>query len=116
MEDPVAQERIRRGPHAYDPVEGKHGAYVRRPYQHADYPKMMLHIARPDRSAFNTELEHESAIREWQRLMDLSIVRNPAEEKAWLAAHPFPEQESNSHLASAPEAPKSAKKTKSRTA
>jgi hypothetical protein len=114
MEDPVQQEKIRRGPHAYDPIEGKHGAYVRRPYKHADYPKMMLQIPRPDRKAFDTELEHESAVREWQRLMDQSIVSNPAEEKAWLTAHPSAEQLLGP--AAALEVPKSAKKAKSRTA
>jgi hypothetical protein len=44
--------------------------------------------------------------------MDQSIVNNPAEEKAWLAAHPEP------HSADEPreEVSKPAKKAKSRTA
>lgn len=108
MEDPAAQERIRRGSHSYDPAEGKHGAYVTKPYRFQAYPKMMARIERPDRKAFKTELDHEAAVREWQTEMDKSIVQNVAEEKAWLATNEAPE----------PAAAKStpAKKLKSRSA
>lgn len=90
IDDPAKQEQIRRGPHRYEPTEGKHGAYVPMPYVHSDYPKQMATIPAPQFAQFkgqpNAQERFDLALREWDTACSASIVKNRAEEQAWLKA------------------------------
>ena len=89
MEDPGAQEKIRRSSHEYRPELGKHGAYVEKPYMHQEYPKAMLTIAAPNREDFkgpSAGLDFETALKQWDMEVMASIVRSKAEENEWKAS------------------------------
>lgn len=102
MEDPAEQEKIRRGPHEYIPTAGKHGAYVSKPYQRQEYPKMMGTLPQPklrdfQRSAAGVLLppdvanaNFQAAMADWDAYMTRSIVKNAAEEKQWLRENGTP--------------------------
>ncbi len=110
MEDPVEQEKIRRGPHAYSPVDGKHGAYIpiedpkrdggHPAYVPMAYPKVMDKTPKPDFADFKNKKDlgrdpyivYEEAVQAWDGQISKSIVRNKDEEEAWLAAHPEPKE------------------------
>ena len=85
MNDPAQQEKIRRGTHEYVGGDGRHGRYVSRPFLQQEYPKQMLSEAAPKRKSFKTEQEFVDATKEWQDRAQASIVKNKAEEEAWLA-------------------------------
>lgn len=87
MEDPIAQEKIRRGSHEYVPTAGKHGSYEPKPYFHQEYPKMMEKLPAPLRKDFKSDVEFDQAKIDWDRQMMLSIVHSKTEEDAWLAKH-----------------------------
>jgi hypothetical protein len=111
--DPIADEKVRRAPHEYRHVDGVHGRYVPKPYQHQEYPKMMLQAPRPQFKDFKrkllaanskSELEglllgskldleslYQAACIEWDEAAQASIVKNKAEEEAWLAENANPE-------------------------
>lgn len=111
--DPIADEKVRRGPHEYRHVDGVHGRYVPKPYTHQEYPKMMLQIPRPQFKEFKrkllaenskTQLEalllgakldieslYQAACVEWDEAAQASIVKHKAEEDAWLAENPAPQ-------------------------
>lgn len=105
MEDPSAQEKIRRGPHKYIPTAGKHGTYVPEPYKHQEYPKMAASLAKdekgnpkfpkPELKNFQKVngvsipgdlalANYQAAVAEWDRFMISSIVNSKAEETQWL--------------------------------
>jgi hypothetical protein len=91
VKDPAAQEKIRRGTHAYVPGEGRHGTYVSQVYQHQEYPKVMDRTPAPEAKHFkgkpDAEILFDNAKREWDELQKASIVNNHAEEQAWLEEH-----------------------------
>lgn len=91
VEDPAAQEKVRREPHEFRATEGKHGAYFPRPYVHQEYPKMMLNTPKPELKQFrllpNPHEAFDLAVKEWDAAMSASVVRNLAEEKRWLRAN-----------------------------
>jgi hypothetical protein len=103
------QELIRRGPHEYLAING--GVYKAKPYVHQEYPKMMLRTPRPQFKEFRKKLLaeqagdsqlhqlllgqkldmqalYDAAVREWGEEAQASIVKNKAEEEAWLEANP----------------------------
>jgi hypothetical protein len=102
------QEQIRRGSHEYLAING--GFYKAKPYEHQEYPKMMLRTPRPQFKEFRKKLLaqlagdnelnqlllgqkldmqalYEAAAREWDEEAQASIVKNKAEEEAWLKEH-----------------------------
>lgn len=95
MDDPAKQESIRRGHHEYIPTAGKHGSYVPKQYKHQEYPKMMGKWPKPEQKEFYKVngvaipgdialANYQSAMAEWDRLMNSSIVNSKAEEQQWL--------------------------------
>lgn len=97
MEDPAVQEKIRRGHHEYIPTAGKHGAYVSRQYHREknEYPKMMGTTPVPQLKDYQKVngvsipgdialANWQTAMGEWDRYMNSTIVNSAAEEKQWL--------------------------------
>lgn len=95
IEDPAKQEQVRRGHHEYVPTAGKHGAYIPKPYQHQDYPKMMASLPQPQLKDFQKSkggvlvpgdvalANWQAAMQEWDRTMTASVVKNAEEEAEW---------------------------------
>lgn len=92
MEDPAAQEQVRRGPHEYVTGDGRHGIYKPKPYVHQEYPKMMGTLPRPSFEEFrgkpDAQALYDAAVKTWDAWMTASVVKNKAEENAWLKANP----------------------------
>ena len=97
MDDPANQEKIRRGHHEYVPTAGKHGSYVPRQYNREknEYPKMMGKEPMPLLKDFqkvngvvipgDIALQNwQTAVAEWDRYMNSTIVNSKAEETQWL--------------------------------
>lgn len=85
MDDPAAQEKIRRGHHEYVPGDGKHGTYVEKPYFHKEYPKIMDLTPSPNRADYDNDAEHEHDVRKWEAKVLKSTVNSKEEEDAYLA-------------------------------
>jgi hypothetical protein len=94
--DPVEQEKIRRLPHEYVEVVGKHGMYREKPYVYQEYPKMMGKYPRPEYKKFakvdGVEIPPDAALNnfqaamtEWDAAMSASVVHSKTEEREWLA-------------------------------
>jgi hypothetical protein len=91
LEDPAAQEAIRRGHHEYLPTAGKHGRYQRSTWirgPHNDFPKMMGKWPRPSFAEFKGKPDaqqlFDGALKDWDTAMTASIVKSKAEEADWL--------------------------------
>jgi len=95
LEDPAKQEEIRRHHHEYLPTAGKHGRYQPTQWIRGaanDYPKMMGKWPKPVFADFkakggDAQQAFDAALKDWDTAMTASIVRNKAEEQAWLKAN-----------------------------
>ncbi len=91
LPDPTEQERIRRGSHEYKAEQGVHGRYVKKEYIHQEYPKVMDKTPCPQLKDFkgqsDPEILLEHARKRWDERCIASIVKNRAEEEAWIDEH-----------------------------
>lgn len=92
MEDGKEQEKIRRGPHEYLPIDGnRRGVYKEKPYTYQEYPKVMSTIPAPKLADFkgkaNAEILYDNALHEWDAEVVKNTVHNKTQEDAWLAEH-----------------------------